>query len=440
MSRGNYRNRTGLLIWAMVLLALFFTPTVIKYAMAGPPFLVTGGGGGSGSGDLVSTNNLSDVSNAATALSNLGGEPADPTILKEADVDDVPVDGVTTAPASSNWAHDHENASNPHSITADGILPSQTGNSGKFLTTDGTNSSWGAVPGGGDLLSTNNLSDVANASTALSNLGGQPADADTSKTDVEETFSAHKTMADDIRLYLGSGQDFWFVFNATATQLELWTTDSDGGGTDAKVLAVDVGGLVTQFFGAILTAASATPTIEFRDSDDADSSVNAWIEANLTDAGSGTQDADVAISALKAGVKTNFINIDADATNPVSFLGMDIPQVYNINGCIPSPDTLEEADKLQIWENHYGSTFTITAIYAKSDTTGQNFILDEYDFDGASNNNEIDDVTCSTGSGPYTAAIESGISHTTIENGHGIYFDHVSGAGDSVSFTIVGHF
>lgn len=32
--------------------------------------------------------------------------------------------------------------------------------------------------GTGDLLSTNNLSDVANAATALSNLGGQPADAD----------------------------------------------------------------------------------------------------------------------------------------------------------------------------------------------------------------------------------------------------------------------
>ena len=34
-------------------------------------------------------------------------EPADATILKEADVDDVPVDAATTAPISSNWAHDH---------------------------------------------------------------------------------------------------------------------------------------------------------------------------------------------------------------------------------------------------------------------------------------------------------------------------------------------
>jgi hypothetical protein len=37
------------------------------------PHIVSGSGGGGGSGDLVSTNNLSDVSNAATALANLGG-------------------------------------------------------------------------------------------------------------------------------------------------------------------------------------------------------------------------------------------------------------------------------------------------------------------------------------------------------------------------------
>ena len=41
-------------------------------------------------------------------------EPADATILKQADVDDTPVNGVTTAPISSNWAFDHNAAANPH--------------------------------------------------------------------------------------------------------------------------------------------------------------------------------------------------------------------------------------------------------------------------------------------------------------------------------------
>ncbi|MBZ0158375.1 MAG: hypothetical protein K8I29_19430 [Alphaproteobacteria bacterium] len=39
--------------------------------------------------------------------------------------------------------------SNPHSTTADQVLPSQTGNSGKFLTTNGTTASWGTPDSSG---------------------------------------------------------------------------------------------------------------------------------------------------------------------------------------------------------------------------------------------------------------------------------------------------
>lgn len=42
-------------------------------------------------------------------------------------------------------------------VTKSGSLPSQTGNSGKYLTTDGTNTSWGTVAGGMTLLSTTTL-------------------------------------------------------------------------------------------------------------------------------------------------------------------------------------------------------------------------------------------------------------------------------------------
>lgn len=37
------------------------------------------------------------------------------------------------------------NTSNPHSVTEVQVLPSQTGNSGKYLTTNGSATSWGAV-------------------------------------------------------------------------------------------------------------------------------------------------------------------------------------------------------------------------------------------------------------------------------------------------------
>lgn len=50
------------------------------------------------------------------------------------------------------------------------LLPSQTSNSGKFLTTNGTNSSWSTISGGGDMLASNNLSDVSNKVTARNNI------------------------------------------------------------------------------------------------------------------------------------------------------------------------------------------------------------------------------------------------------------------------------
>lgn len=53
-------------------------------------------------------------------------------------------------------------------------LPSQAGNNGKFLTTDGSAASWATLAGGGDMLGANNLSDVADAATAFDTIK-QPA-------------------------------------------------------------------------------------------------------------------------------------------------------------------------------------------------------------------------------------------------------------------------
>jgi hypothetical protein len=85
-----------------------------------------------GGGDLLSTNNLSDVANAATSLSNLSGQPQD------ARLDD---------------------------------LSGIAGPAGNFVKWDGANLVLDSVPGGGDMLSTNNLSDVANVGISRTNLG-----------------------------------------------------------------------------------------------------------------------------------------------------------------------------------------------------------------------------------------------------------------------------
>jgi hypothetical protein len=53
-------------------------------------------------------------------------------------------------------------------------LPSQIGNAGKFLKTDGTTTLWETIPGGGDMLGANNLTDVASVTAAFANIK-QPA-------------------------------------------------------------------------------------------------------------------------------------------------------------------------------------------------------------------------------------------------------------------------
>jgi len=49
-------------------------------------------------------------------------------------------------------------------------LPSQTGNAGKFLKTDGNATLWETIPGGGDMLGANNLTDVASVTAAFANI------------------------------------------------------------------------------------------------------------------------------------------------------------------------------------------------------------------------------------------------------------------------------
>lgn len=77
----------------------------------------------------------------------------------------------TTLSGKADTSHNHDTAyeaknsniqshisdtSNPHSTTANQVLPSQTGNSGKVLSTDGTNTSW-TTPTGASYSSTTPL-------------------------------------------------------------------------------------------------------------------------------------------------------------------------------------------------------------------------------------------------------------------------------------------
>jgi len=72
---------------------------------------------------------------------DLGGTAASPTVVGLSLASALPIaqggTGQTTAQAALN-----------------ALLPGQGGNGGKFLTTDGTNSSWATIPAGGDMTTT----------------------------------------------------------------------------------------------------------------------------------------------------------------------------------------------------------------------------------------------------------------------------------------------
>lgn len=122
------------------------------------------------------THAQSDITNLATALSGKSDtnhthseyEPADATILKDADIgvsvqaydstilNDADI-GVSVAayshthdyePANANIQSHISSTSNPHSVTATQVLPTQTGNNGKVLKTNGTAASWESETGG----------------------------------------------------------------------------------------------------------------------------------------------------------------------------------------------------------------------------------------------------------------------------------------------------
>lgn len=85
----------------------------------------------------------------ATAEHNHSGtyEPADATILKQADVDDTPVNGVTTAPVSSNWAFDHAALATAHGISTFGASLVDDANAATARTTLGLGTAATAATG-----------------------------------------------------------------------------------------------------------------------------------------------------------------------------------------------------------------------------------------------------------------------------------------------------
>ena len=83
-----------------------------------------------------------------------------------------------------------------------------------------------------------------------------------------------------------------------------------------------------------ITLSSINPTLSFKDTNATDNDVNASIDAQATDVGSGTEDIDVTFKQQVAGVPTAFITADADGslTLGTSAQGVIIPGDFTVNG------------------------------------------------------------------------------------------------------------
>jgi hypothetical protein len=100
------------------------------------------------------------------------------------------------------------NTSNPHSVTANQVLPSQSGNSGKFLTTDGSNTSWDAVASGTAFDEVLTTYTSGNITTEVFKLAGS-----TVKT-VTRTYDSSNRPAT-----ISDGTNTWtFEYNSTGLQ------------------------------------------------------------------------------------------------------------------------------------------------------------------------------------------------------------------------------
>ena len=147
------------------------------------------------------------------------------------------------------------------------LAPSQTSNSGKYLTTNGTNTSWATVSGGGSGTVTS--IDVSGGTTGLTTSGGPVTTSgtvtlagtlaianggtgQTTKTAAFDALSPATTKGDliaydgtdNVRLPVGTN-GYVLTADSTASSGVVWAASGGGGGGSGTVTSIDVSGGTT---------------------------------------------------------------------------------------------------------------------------------------------------------------------------------------------------
>lgn len=153
-------------------------------------------------GSTLATSGAYSITLTSTGTTNVT-LPTTGTLLSTADVDDTPVNGVTTAPVSSNWAYDHVAASDPHTGY---VLESAIGTTVQAYDADLT--AWaGITPSTGNLKTTGTIQGniVFNSYTAAQTL----TYADHNSSIVQMTTADEVTMWDCETAGVGATVMLW---------------------------------------------------------------------------------------------------------------------------------------------------------------------------------------------------------------------------------------
>lgn len=182
-----------------------------------------------------SSNTLSNIANASlstaadsTIKSNISGSaasPSDNTITAVLDKQFGTTQGTIAYRGATSW---------------DALTP---GTTGYFLQTQGSaaNPTWTSVPGGGDLLSTNNLSDVSNFDTSRTNLKSLGGGLKTQVFTSSGTFTTPSTSRTD-----------------TVYRYKILGAGGGGGGTNASTATGGGGGAGAYAEGTFTGVAAST--------------------------------------------------------------------------------------------------------------------------------------------------------------------------------------